>query len=58
MPIDILVIEDDPAIRALIAQALRDEGYRAVALAGHPAAVRQGVRTTLMQPSSRALNVS
>ena len=36
----ILVIEDDPAIRDATAQALRDEGYRAVALTGYAEAMR------------------
>jgi two-component system response regulator GlrR len=36
----ILVIDDDPAILDLAAEALRDEGYRAVTLARHAEAVR------------------
>ena len=36
----ILVIDDEPAILDLTAQALRDDGYRAVTLAGHAEAVR------------------
>jgi DNA-binding NtrC family response regulator len=36
----ILVIDDDPGIQDLTAQALRDEGYQAITFAGHAEAVQ------------------
>jgi DNA-binding response OmpR family regulator len=36
----ILIIDDDPGIQDLTAQALRDEGYRALTLATHAEAVQ------------------
>jgi DNA-binding NtrC family response regulator len=36
----ILIIDDDQAIQDMTAQVLRDEGYRALTLAGHAEAVQ------------------
>jgi CheY-like chemotaxis protein len=39
-PPAVLVVEDDPSIRAVIAEALRDDGYRVLEAPDGHAAIR------------------